>query len=155
MQLPPPAHRRRSLTLPLPPAWLLSNLVILALIAGAAWADREYWHWYSPTEELTRQSQGLETQGERLDELESTLQAVSDKADDTFITANRLDRSASVAPDSDKPALARLANALALVSLVQSHGGSQTTTSAQGKACIAWLLDGSGSVTDCGFQRAN
>lgn len=48
---------------------------------------------------------------------------------------------------------ARIANAVVINSLVSNFGGYQSSGSAAGKACFAWLLLGEGSATECGFTR--
>ena len=50
-------------------------------------------------------------------------------------------------------ALGRIANAVTINSLVNNYGGYQSSGSAAGKACFAWLMSGEGSGTDCGFTR--
>jgi hypothetical protein len=62
-QLQGPNRRRgRSLSIPLPPAWLAFNLLAFALLAGLVWADREYWHWYSRTPTEARPVGGVTPQ---------------------------------------------------------------------------------------------
>lgn len=45
---------RRSV--PLPPGWLVSSLLTVALVSGFVWADREHLHWYVPDEGATSPS---------------------------------------------------------------------------------------------------
>jgi hypothetical protein len=52
-----------------------------------------------------------------------------------------------------KAAVDRLSNAVSILSLVQAYGGQQSSASPAGKACVAWLDSGIGSITDCGFQH--
>lgn len=142
----------RSITLRVPPAWLVSQLAILALVGGLIWSDREYWHWYSHEPN----SEQVEELSRTVDKLKSDVQSASATARAAERKADNLAGLAKTSQDkteSIEPMLVRMASGLAIVSLVQNKGGVQSTGSAQGKACIVWFLLGEGSMTDCGFSR--
>ncbi len=144
----PKAGRR--LVIPLPPAWLVFNLVVIVMAAGLVYGDRQYWHWYVPRDAVTEQRAHLDDVDSRLVSLSSDVSA----AERTAAKAQQASPTYAIV-DTPERSLARISSALAIVSLVQSKGGFQSSGSAQGKACINWLLKGEGSVTDCGFSRTD
>ncbi len=123
----PPKSRR-----PKPPAWLVSNLVLVVLVTGFLTTDRLWLHWYSVQPDVT----------------EADLVTVQSLAADAYYRADAVARTRS----GDDSALQRISSAVAVLSLVQSSGKSSGSGSAQGRACIAYLMKGVGSVTDCGFR---
>lgn len=146
------AKPNRSITVPLPPAWLISQAILVALAAGLVWADREYWHWYAPPRtEFNELRVSVAELDDDMIEVRTVAVAAESMAKGNQGTA----KSILGGVDNPELALARMAGGLAVVSLVQSKGGTQSAGSAQGKACIAWFLRGEGSVTDCGFSRAD
>jgi hypothetical protein len=154
----PLTKRRRTLTLPLPPIWVLSQIALIVIVAGLVWCDREYWHWYSPDRQpLMETISSVSDLEDRLGEVESDVIDAGTRASSAeakAAAAIKVNQSFG-ATDSVEASLVRMANSLAIVSLVQQKGGSQSSGSAQGQACINWFLKGEGSLTDCGFVRTD
>lgn len=123
---------------------LVPMMLVLSVIGGFMAADRLTLHWYAPEDtagsvsELEADVSGVTRD---ISGLESRVSSLSLSGSGTF------DRLENFARD------ARIANALAVISLVSAYGGFQSSDSPAGRACINWLMDGEGSVTDCGFTR--
>lgn len=156
--------KRRSLTVPLPPTWLGVQLLIVIAVASLVWADHAQWQWFGGTakdDEIAR----LERDVDRLKAALSNVAddvgkarseaAVAHAAATTAQSAAAEARSGSGLTDYPELATVRMSSALAIVSLVQNKGGTQSSGSAQGQACIAWFLRGEGSATDCGFVHTD
>lgn len=139
-------RQRRAVSIALPPAWLVFNLLLVAAVAALVWADREYWHWYAPPPEIVERVVALESRAP------SDRSRMSDVERDLRDLRSDLQENESVV-DAPILALTRISSAVAILSLVQAHGGFQSSGSPQGQACIQYLLQGEGSVTDCGFVR--
>ncbi|MGB4862643.1 MAG: hypothetical protein WBO97_09300 [Tepidiformaceae bacterium] len=145
---------RKSVTLRLPPAWLVFQFAIVGLAAGLVVADRYYWHWYAPDRDIqSATTEDLDRLAARVSKVESDVVRAQTTASSAESAARSNGSSGLV--DNVESSLARMASSLAIISLVQSKGGAQSSASAQGKACIAWLLKGEGSGADCGFTRAD
>lgn len=143
---------RLTLTLRFPPLWLAFDVFLIVLVAGLVVLDKEVVHWYTPDQHVN--SAKLSEASDRIDALESDLANVQSDMRDLRL-ARAVSSASTGLTDNPENSLARVSNALAVVSLVQSKGGQQSSGSAQGKACVAWLLRGEGSITDCGFTRTN
>lgn len=141
-----------------PPTWLISNFVVLALVVGALIADKSFTHLIIPDDsgklEQVRQSASLATGDVRrdLNGLEATVSALDDQV---YKLANSGNGTKWTVVDNPEAAIFRLAQALAVVSLVSNKGSQQSAGSAQGRACIDYFLKGSGSFVECGFTRAD
>jgi hypothetical protein len=143
--------------------WLGSQILLIAIAAGLILADRQYWHWYSPDRQpLAETITNVSDLEDRVGEVESDVVDASTRASAAESKAAAAESKAAAAvkanqslgaTDNVEIALVRMANSLAIVSLVQQKGGNQSSGSAQGQACINWFLKGEGSVTDCGFVR--
>jgi hypothetical protein len=42
-----------------PPAWLITQILVLVILAALVWADREYWHWYSGSGDTSNSANNL------------------------------------------------------------------------------------------------
>ena len=45
------------------PAWLITQIIVLVILAALVWADREYWHWYSGSGEASNSANSLVVPG--------------------------------------------------------------------------------------------
>lgn len=131
---------------------ILPVIAVITLLAAAVIGDRLWWHIYSPdvsalesrlqAAENTESHDYLGLDG-RVTDVESAVRRVTARPTpstfslDQFLVNNRI------------------ANAVAILSLVQAYGGFQSSGSAAGEACVDYLVSGTGSVTDCGFQRVS
>lgn len=148
------ARDRRRLSMPLPSLSSVFVVILLAVLGAAVWMDRNHWHWYATDPDLMR---SLET---RVDDLEMRQDRQGTQLRDAISEIDQQQRGGAETPtlqlvDHPEAAIARIANSVALLSLVSNHGGTQSTGSAQGQACVAWYLKGEGSASDCGWLRAD
>lgn len=144
------------ITIPLPrvPGALVGILIALLVVGGFMALDRTVGHWYVPDPEVVSrqvdsQLRRVGAQGRDLRELQSRVEELESSrgdADGLALYETDLERDA---------AISRLGFAVTVNSLVNNLGGFQTNTSPRGKACQAWLLDGTGSISDCGFTPTN
>lgn len=136
---------------------LLPVMLALGVISGFMAADRLTLHWYTPEDTsgsvselksevsgVTRDISGLES---RLSSLSSQVSTLKSDVASVGLTGDFEADFANLGRD------ARIANALAIISLVSNYGGFQRSDSPAGEACFGWLMFGDGSITDCGFTR--
>jgi len=150
-----------------PPAWLISNVIVVVLVAAAVVFDRQVTHWAIPEIEVTdaQLDQVAADASREADELDRRINSLSTSVGSLNRKANSLeqdvdDLNALSEPrywliDDPESALARLSSAVALLSLISNFGGWQSTASPQGEACVDYFLSGAGSMTDCGWVRAD
>jgi hypothetical protein len=135
--------RKRTISLPLPPAWLVAQVLLFGLLAGLVLADREHWHWYaSDTDEVAQLHA-------RVASLRADNDALARRVD-------RLPRASATSYtwiDDPESAIGRLSASVAVLSLLNAYGGSQSAGSPQGKACVDYLMTGTGTFAECGFRR--
>lgn len=148
----------RSVTLPIPPMWLVMQVLLVVLVGGLLWADREYWN------EFVADPNELESDRESLTSIEADVERLADDLEglDNDVRSVRRTANAALSANTstnselfDHPELAimRIANSLAVIALVQNAGGAQSSGSPQGQACVAYFLRGEGSFVECGFTR--
>jgi hypothetical protein len=128
-------------------------LLALCIVGAFMAADRLWLHVYTP-DVSTLKSQLRSTQNtESRDylDLQNRVSAVDKNVQNAVNT-----QPTQSTPDTNQFIRDfRIANAVTVLSLVSNLGGSQSSNSAAGKACSAWLMSGTGSITDCGFQHAD
>lgn len=129
---------RRRLSVPLPPTWLVFHVFVIAALAAAAWADHEYWHWYSadPAKLAALESEQAQVSAS-IDNIRDDASQAKTDADSAFtqlagITGN----SASI---SRVAQLAAIAYAL---SLGKSQNMSSSATEALYERCYEWATKG-------------
>ena len=147
---------RPRITIPLPriPGTLLGVLVTLAVVGGFMAIDRTVVHWYVPDldpvsqrlEDVRSDGRGLRSRVGSIESsvsrLETSVRNIEESPADLSLFESDLERDLTIH---------RLGFALTINSLVNNLGGFQSTGSPRGEACMSWLLDSEGSMTDCGF----
>ena len=128
-------------------------LLALCVVGAFMAADRLWLHVYTPNvstlKSQLRSTQNTESR-DYLD-LQNRVSAVDKNVQNAVNT-----QPTQSTPDTNQFIRdLRIANAVTVLSLVSNLGGSQSSNSAAGKACSAWLISGTGSITDCGFQHAD
>ena len=138
------------LRMPNPRPWFLGLLAALAILGTFMALDRLTLHWYVPKTQTLQES---------VDRMDSRLLSTESRLSGIDSELNRISQvvqqkaSASTGDLQQWEAIGRLSQAVTINSLVQNYGGWQTTVSPQGKACVAYLIIGQGSISDCGFQH--
>lgn len=97
-------------------------------------------------------------QESQLDSLRADLRSATSRLgamDRQVATLKQPVEEAYMVVDHPELALLRIANYVALLSHLNNYGGYQTTGSAGVRACSEWYLTGTGSLTDCGWQRVD
>lgn len=118
--------------------------ILVGVSFAVSWAVFEWRH-----EDVSASISSLE---ETASETDSKLSRLSTRVSSL---ESDVPSSATGQGDSLEPILrsSRIASAVTILSLVAAYGGFQRSDSPAGKACLAWLMLGDGSVTDCGFTR--
>jgi len=130
-------------------------VIVAAVIFGALAADRAWLHWYVPDQDARIASLRSELDA-RASSMETDVTALGRRVDLAEQNIDNVNSTTSSAFDEDGFLRdVRLSNAVTILSLLSAYGGFQSTTSAAGRACSDYFMFGDGSVTDCGFQRAD
>jgi hypothetical protein len=127
----------------------------LRVVMASAVIDRIWLHVYSPDVGALKARIGAQQQ-----ELEQLQKDESLDVLDLQAKLNTLQsrQQMNVTPPLDTEGFwrdERISKAVTVLSLLSAYGGYQSTTSAAGRACHDYLMFGTGSVTDCGFQHAD
>lgn len=120
---------------------VLPFVLALVVVGGFMALDRTVLHWYAPSDDSAR-----------VEALEADLRKARGEVSQLKSDVSSLEAS-GIGDEFTAGALARIATAVTLNSLVTNLGGTQRSDSPMGEACRNWLLFGEGSITDCGFTR--
>ncbi len=124
--------------------------VLILLLVGFLPLDKTLLHWYVPdTGQLRADMAAVDGDLRRLD---SSADAMAGTISELKNQVGS-DTTADLVNTVQMGQIFRLTDAVAVLSLVSAYGGFQSTVSPSGKACVAWLLRGEGSLTDCGFSH--
>src|ERR1700674_3891825 len=129
-------------------------IVILAILAAFMSTDRLWLHVYSPDVGSLRQQlrqhsaaakDAQDAESRDVLDLQQRISGI-DKNVQNAVNTQTAD-SSKVLRDY------RISGAIAILSLLKAYGGTQSSGSPAGRACVDYLVNGTGSVTDCGFQH--